>query len=267
MIINDFLINFWEGSQLLTDLNELRGVLVEKNSKSTTENSRKPVQDYYSLRSVSQGFGSFQENLQRCVQWVENEMNSINDNPIIDAANEKIYHGANFMGYYVTDACDILKINIAQASSWIHALLANLLHPRKSHSLPTNLVANPEKNNGFRSFQLLAAALAVQNRKLAQSQQAFMIPTEGDNQDVNSLGAHAAFDFQESVSNLERLTAILFLTSTQALELRGIHKASKKAQSIYQIIREVSPTLLNCRIMLEDINVVIKLLKEEVIYA
>lgn len=266
MIVNDFLINFWEGSQLLTDLDELRDVFLKNNSQSVPENPKRSVQDYYSLRSVAQGFGSFQENLQRCIQWIENEMNSINDNPIIDAANEKIYYGANFMGYYVTDACDILKMNIAQASSWIHALLANLLHPRKNHSLPTNLVEKPEKNNGFRSFQLLAAALAVQNRKLAQSQQAFMIPTEGDNQDVNSLGAHAAFDLRESVTNLERLTAILLLTSTQALELRGIQKASKKSQVIYQIIRESSPALLNCRIMLEDINAVIRLLKEEMIY-
>jgi len=267
MIVNDFLVNFWEGSQLLTDLDELRDVVIKKDSILAKESSIKPLQDYYSLRSVSQGFGSFQENLQLGIRWIENEINSINDNPIIDAANKKIYQGANFMGYYVTDTCDILKMNIAQASTWIHALLANLLHPRKNHSLPVNLVNNPEKNNGFRSFQLLAASLAIQNRKLAQVQQAFMLPTEGDNQDVNSLGAHAAFDFQEAVTNLERLVAILFLTSTQALELRGIQKASKKAQSIYQIIREASPTLLNCRIMLDDINAVLKLLKEEVIYA
>jgi histidine ammonia-lyase len=249
--INDFFIDFWEGSQLLTDLDELR----------ITDYTYKPVQDYYSIRSVPQGFGPFQENLERAQGWIENEMNSINDNPVIDVAANNIHHSANFMGYYITDACDILKMNIAQASTWMHALLANLVHPRKNQNLPVNLVPNPEKHNGFRSMQLLSAALAVQNRKLAQTQQAFTLPTEGDNQDVNSLGTHAALDFQESVANLERLTAILLLAATQALELRGIEKASTKAQSIYQMIRQHSSKIENCRPMSEEIEQVIHLLK------
>jgi histidine ammonia-lyase len=253
--INQFFVDFWQGSQLLTDLDELRA----------TDYTHKPVQDYYSIRSVPQGFGPFQENLQRAIVWIENEMNSVNDNPVIDVSEQNIHHSANFMGYYVTDACDILKMNIAQASTWIHALLANLVHPRKNHDLPVNLVPNPSKQNGFRSMQLLSAALAVQNRKLAQSHQAYTLPTEGDNQDVNSLGTHAALDFQESVANLERLTAILFLASSQALELRGIEKASKKAQSIYQVIRQHSPTIEHCRPMSEEIAVIIQLLKDGVI--
>ncbi len=249
--INQFFIDFWQGSQLLTDLDELR----------STDCNHKPVQDYYSIRSVPQGFGPFQENLERAIVWVENEMNSVNDNPIIDVQGENIHHSANFMGYYITDACDILKMNIAQASTWIHALLANLVHPRKNHDLPVNLVPDPNKHNGFRSMQLLSAALAVQNRKLAQAHQAFTLPTEGDNQDVNSLGTHAGFDFQESVANLERLTAILLLAATQALELRGIDKASNNAQAIYQTIRRHSPAIETCRPMSEEIGGIIELLK------
>lgn len=251
--ITHFISNFWKGSQLLSDLDELRS--------STTPN--KPVQDYYSLRAVPQGFGPFQENLTFATKWIENEMNAVNDNPIIDITENKIHHTANFMGYYITEACDLLKMDIAQASTWLHALLANMVHPRKSYGLPVNLTVDPNNHNGFRSMQLLAAALAVQNRKLAQSHQAITLPTEGDNQDVNSLGTHAAFDLLESAENLERLTAILFLASAQALELRGIKKASYRAQEIYQIIREHSATLAACRPMSEEIISIVQLLKEE----
>lgn len=253
--INDFFIDFWKGSQLLTDLDELR----------INDATHKPVQDYYSIRSVPQGFGPFQENLERGIQWIENEMNSVNDNPIIDVTGRHIHHSANFMGYYITDACDLLKMNIAQASTWIHALLANLVHPRKNHALPVNLVPDPAKHNGFRSMQLLAAALAVQNRKLAQSHQSYTLPTEGDNQDVNSLGTHAALDFQESVANLERLTAILMLAATQALELRGIEKASPRAQRYFNSIRQHSAKIEACRPMSEEIANIIDLLKSETI--
>jgi histidine ammonia-lyase len=254
MSVNRFLLNFWEGSQLLSDLDELRTASHELAS------GLKPVQDYYSLRSVSQGFGPFHENLARATEWVEREMNSVNDNPIVDVAENKIYHNANFMGYYITEACDMLKMDIAQASTWIHALLAILVHPRKNNNLPANLVSEPGRQNGFRPIQLLAASLAVQNRKLAQAHQAYTLPTEGDNQDVNSLGTHAAFDLQAAVGNLERLTAILLLASLQALEFRDIKKASKNAQRIHQTIRDVCGPLGDCRPLSEDMNAVIQLL-------
>ncbi|MDR3491853.1 MAG: aromatic amino acid ammonia-lyase [Gammaproteobacteria bacterium] len=260
-IVNQFLITFWEGSQLLSDLEELRN----ENIKADASKSIKPVQDYYSVRSVAQGFGPFHENLEQAIVWIENEMNSVNDNPIIDAENEEIHHGANFMGYYITDSCDILKMNISQASTWLHALLANMVHPRKNQNLPANIVENPGINNGFRSLQLLSAALAVQNRKLAQSHQAYTLPTEGDNQDVNSLGTHAAQDLQEAVANLERLTGILFLASAQALEFRGIEKACTKSQAIVKTLRQYSPRLLNCRPMSDELIQVTALLRDELI--
>jgi histidine ammonia-lyase len=59
MSVNQFFIDFWKDSQYLTDLDELR----------TSDYTRKPVQDYYSIRSVPQGFGPFQENLKRAITW------------------------------------------------------------------------------------------------------------------------------------------------------------------------------------------------------
>lgn len=257
--VNDFLVNFWQGSQLVSNLTDLRNQIIQ------TDTSEKHLQDFYSLRSVPQGFGPFQEAIQSAIPIIESEINSVNDNPIIDADAQQVYHNANFMGFYITDSCDNLKNNIAQASTWLHAILSNMVHPRKSCGLPTNLAYDPNKNNGFRSFQLLAAALAIQNRKLAQSHQSFTLPTEGDNQDVNSLGTHAAFDLQEAVTHLERLTAILFLASTQALEIRGIEKAGQKSQEIYHIIRQYSPSLTHCRPMSEEIMSLIDILEKEII--
>jgi phenylalanine ammonia-lyase len=262
--VNSFLLNFWKESRLVYDLDELR-IANRDNNHYMDAAEPKRVQDFYSLRAVSQGFGPFFENLERSIQWIEEEMNSVNDNPIIDCVNEKIFHSANFMGYYITTACDMLKADIAQASTWIHALLANMVHPRKSFQLPTNLVPDPSKQNGFRPLQILAASLAVQNRKLAQAQQSYMLPTEGDNQDVNSLGAHAALDFRESVDNLERLTAILLLASVQALEFRNLELTSKQSKIICKVLREHSPPITDCRPMTEELQGVIHLLEEELI--
>jgi phenylalanine ammonia-lyase len=243
--VNEFFVNFWQGSKLLD----------EKN-----------LQDYYSLRSVPQGFGPFYENIKKSIIWVEREMNSANDNPIVKTNPPKIYHTANFMGYYVTEACDILKMDIAQASSWIHAIIANLVHPRKNKGLPANLIKNPDKYSGFKPLQILAASLAVQNRKLSLPNQAVMIPTEGDNQDVNSLGTHAAFDLKEAYENLERLVAILLLIGMQAVELRGIKKVSREAKNLHETVREVVPFLKRDRPLTTDIeNIILSIRNKDIV--
>ena len=244
----------WNGSRLIRDLEEAR-------SEGTAEIG---VQDYYSLRSVAQGFGVFHENLARATRWVESEMNSVNDNPIVVPEHEQVYHTANFMGYYVSSACDMLRADIAQAATWIHALVANLVHPRKNRGLPVNLIEDPTNYSGFRPIQILAASLTVQCRKLAQSHASFVIPTEGDNQDVNSLGTHAAFDLRASVEHLQQLTGILLMASSQALELRGLHKAGSKSRAIVEEYRQTVPFLREDRLVHADLTATVRAMERMV---
>ncbi|HEY3494932.1 MAG TPA: aromatic amino acid ammonia-lyase [Polyangiaceae bacterium] len=241
----------WAGSRLIRDLEEAR-------SQGTTDIG---VQDYYSLRSAAQGFGVFHENLGRATEWIENEMNSVNDNPIVVPDDAEVYHTANFMGYYVSSACDMLRADIAQAATWIHALVANLVHPRKNRGLPVNLIEDPTNFSGFRPVQILAASLAVQCRKLAQSHASFVLPTEGDNQDVNSLGTHAAFDLRSAVEHLEQLTGVLLMASSQALELRGIGKASAKSRAVVEEYRQTVPFLREDRLVHQDLTATVGALR------
>lgn len=239
----------WAESRLIRDLDE-------------TRSEGGMVQDFYSLRSVAQGFGVFQENLARASAWIETEMNSVNDNPIVVPDHAQVYHTANFMGYYVSSACDLLRADIAQAATWIHALVANLVHPRKNRGLPTNLIEDPTNYSGFRPIQILAASLTVQCRKLAQSHASFVLPTEGDNQDVNSLGTHAAFDLRASVQHLEQLTGVLLMAAAQALELRGLSNAGKKSRAIVTEYRRMVPYLREDRLVHEDLVNSVQALKK-----
>jgi histidine ammonia-lyase len=244
----------WAGSRLIRDLDGAR----------TEGMAQIGVQDYYSLRSVAQGFGVFHENLARATQWVESEMNSVNDNPIVVPEHEQVYHTANFMGYYVSSACDMLRADIAQAATWLHALVANLVHPRKNRGLPVNLIEDPTNYSGFRPIQILAASLTVQCRKLAQSHASFVIPTEGDNQDVNSLGTHAAFDLRASVQHLQELTGILLMAASQALELRGIEKAGTKSRAVVEEYRQTVPYLREDRLVHTDLVATVEAMRRMV---
>ncbi len=261
--VNNIIRKLWKGSRLIRNLSDLRIKSLKNFKTNGSNNIDNNLQDYYSLRSVPQGFGVFKENLQTAEKWIEDEINSINDNPVIDPSSMKICHGANFMGYYVTEACDLLKMDVSQASTWLHAILSNLYHPRKNFGLPANLIEHSEIYNGFRPLHILSASLTVQNRKLAQSQQAYMIPTEGDNQDVNSLAAHAAQDLKESVANLERLVSILTISSAQALEFRGLNNCSTHSQNVVKKIRKVSSFVNIDRPLNKDVEKIIEIMRLE----
>jgi phenylalanine ammonia-lyase len=242
---------FWKGSQLMRGLGSARSIGAKDIG----------VQDYYSLRSVAHGFGAFYENISRAQHWVESEMFSVNDNPIVSPVDESVLHTANFMGYYISSASDLMRADIAQSATWLHALLANLVHPRKNRGLPTNIIEHPEVYSGFRPVQILAASIAVQCRKLAQTHASFVLPTEGDNQDVNSLGTHAAFDLRSSVGHLEQLVAVLLMAGCQALELRGIERASESARTVFSEYRKVVPFLKEDRLVHKDLMATIQFLR------
>ena len=68
------------------------------------------VQEYYSLRCVPQILGPIYDTLFEVQRVLEDEVNSANDNPVIDHEKEMVYHGGNFHGDYVSLAMDKLKI-------------------------------------------------------------------------------------------------------------------------------------------------------------
>jgi phenylalanine ammonia-lyase len=103
--------------------------------------------------------------------------------------------------------------------------------------------------------------LAIQCRKLAQTHAAFVLPTEGDNQDVNSLGTHAAFDLRASVALLEQLVSVLLMAGCQALELRGAERASESAKAVFASYRKVVPFLKEDRLVHKDLTATLEFLR------
>jgi len=71
------------------------------------------IQDRYSIRCTPQVLGVVMDNLSISKKWVETEINAVNDNPVIDGENEKIYTTGNFYGGYVAHAMDTLRISVA----------------------------------------------------------------------------------------------------------------------------------------------------------
>src|SRR5665213_2881881 len=64
------------------------------------------------------------------------ELNSVNDNPVIDHANQNIFHGGNFHGDYVSLEMDKLKIAITKLSMLAERQLNYLLNDKLNQKFP-----------------------------------------------------------------------------------------------------------------------------------
>lgn len=94
------------------------------------------VQEYYSLRCVTQVLGPIYDTILQAEKVVVDELNSVNDNPVIDHLNQNIFHGGNFHGDYVSLEMDKLKIAITKLSMLSERQLNYLLNDKLNQKFP-----------------------------------------------------------------------------------------------------------------------------------
>lgn len=198
-------------------------------------------QSCYSLRCVPQGLGPAWEGLEDARATLEREINSFNDNPLIDPDTGAMYKGGNFYGGHIARLLDTWKIDFATMATWENALMAILVDDRFSAGLPANLTPQPGVNCGFKGMQLSVTSLTCAVRQMAAPSSIHSLPTEQYNQDVVSLGMHAAVTAMDALECLRNETAMLLLAASQAVDLRGgPAKIGKGSRQWYDRVRRVA---------------------------
>src|SRR5690606_22338091 len=94
------------------------------------------LQEYYSIRCTPQILGPIYETLENAKKILIEEVNSANDNPIVDLETKNVYHGGNFHGDYVAFEMDKLRIGITKLSMLMERQLNYLLNPSLNEMLP-----------------------------------------------------------------------------------------------------------------------------------
>jgi phenylalanine ammonia-lyase len=198
-------------------------------------------QSCYSLRCVPQGLGPVWEALENGRSTVEREINSANDNPLIDPDTGRMYKAGNFYGGHIARLLDTWKIDFAAMANWGNALMAVLVDDRFSGGLPMNLTPQPGVNCGFKGMQLSVTSLTCAVRQMAGPSSIHSLPTEQYNQDVVSLGMHAAVTAMDALECVRNETAMLLLAASQAVDLRGgAAKLGAGSRRIYDLVRQTA---------------------------
>ena len=212
------------------------------------------VQEYYSLRCIGQVIGPIQDTLQQAAHTVVNELNSVNDNPVVDAANRNIFHGGNFHGDYISFEMDKIKIAITKLTMLSERQLNYLLNSKLNEKFPPFVnLGTLGLNFGMQGIQFTATSTTAENQTLSFPMYVHSIPNNNDNQDIVSMGFNAALMTQKVIENAYQVMAIQAMTLVQVVEyLKCQDNMAAQTLQVYQKIRAVFPVYLEDRILYKD---------------
>jgi len=201
------------------------------------------VQEYYSLRCVPQILGPVLDTLNNVEKIMIEEVNSANDNPIVNVAKKHVYHGGNFHGDYVSLEMDKLKIVVAKMSMLAERQLNYLLNSKLNDILPPFVnLGTLGLNFGMQGVQFTATSTTAENQMLSNPMYVHSIPNNNDNQDIVSMGTNAALITKKVIENAYEVVAIEMITIIQAIEyLKVQDKVSSKTKELFGQIRNIVP--------------------------
>lgn len=225
---------------------------------------KEKVQEYYSLRCVPQILGPVLDTLEYTEKVLENEINSANDNPIINVEDQHVYHGGNFHGDYISLEMDKLKIVVTKLTMLAERQLNYLLNAKINEILPPFVnLGKLGFNFGMQGVQFTATSTTAESQMLSNSMYVHSIPNNNDNQDIVSMGTNAAVICRKVIENAFEVLAIEAITIIQAIEYLGFQdKISSSTKELYDEIRKIIPAFSDDMVMYPYLEEVKKYLKD-----
>lgn len=210
----------------------------------------KRLQDRYSTRCAPHVIGVLADMLPVFKTIIETEINSANDNPLIDVEEKRILHGGNFYGGHIAFVMDSMKSLVANIADLMDRQMATLVDPKFNNGLPANLsgVIGPRAaiNHGLKAVQISASAWTAEALKGTMPASVFSRSTESHNQDKVSMGTIASRDALRVLQLTEQVAAAQLMAAVQGLRLRereGVLTPENYSQGLQQFLKRLELTI------------------------
>ena len=235
--------NLLENSKLLRQRNGLK----RNGGLGQIEQLPQAVQEIYSLRCIPQILGPILETIEETQKVVEIEINSSTDNPLVDLTNKAILHGGNFHGDYIAAKIDQMKASIIKLSMLSERRVNYFLNHNVNKTFPPFLnLKTFGLNLGLQGLQFVATSTAAVNQSLGFPHHLHSITTNGDNQDIVSMGTDAALLAAKVIENTEIILTIERAVLAQATDTKNLSpKLNRTIGKLYLSTREHLPKTLN----------------------
>ena len=229
---------FLKGSQLL--------------NRHDSKNEATLRQDRYSIRTSSQWIGPVLEDFCLAHDQLTIELNSVTDNPLIEVATGRVFHGGNFQARAVTSAAEKLRQGLQSIGRMLFSQCTEMINPTTSWGLPPNLCSDDANDSFlFKGLDVVVAGLTSELGFLANPVGSHVQTAEMGNQSLNSLALVSARYTLEAVDVLSQIASAHLMVLCQALDLRAIEIEGRKntppdatpyigpaSQRMYRFIRE-----------------------------
>lgn len=250
-------------ARMLRELTHDSQLLSDRKTKSHTIHIGKEthdasilLQEVYSLRCMPQVLGPILETISHVEEVLRIEINAVTDNPVIDFENEEFLHGGNFHGDYIATALDQLKMGIIKLTLLTERRINFFLNQNVNKTFPPFLnLKTPGLNMGLQGMQFVATSTAAVSQSLGYPHSLHSIPTNGDNQDIVSMGTDVALIAAKTLENaLIVLTIELVTLSQAAATIHVEQRLSTASQMLVRWIRPRFPLVEDDRILSPELE-------------
>ncbi|HUO55850.1 MAG TPA: aromatic amino acid ammonia-lyase [Candidatus Paceibacterota bacterium] len=242
------------GSKLLSDREKsVRNVPI----KSETHVTDVVLQEVYSIRCIPQVLGPIMDTIRHAEDVITTEINSTTDNPVVDVEKGRFLHGGNFHGDYVATAVDQLKAVVIKLTLLSERRINFFLNKNINKIFPPFLnLEVPGLTMGLQGLQFVATSTAANSQSLGYPHSLHTISTNGDNQDIVSMGTDAALFTAKAISNAFVVLSIELVTLQQATQtLNAVDSLSSAGKMLLAGVRKVFKPIVQDRVMTPELEI------------
>ena len=231
------------------------------------------IQDRYSIRCAPQINGVYRDTLRFARDLITEELNSANDNPLVDIEAGRLYNTGNFYGGHVCAACDYMRTALANISD-LSDKQAEVIIDGKFNGLTENLIPYTPADHpraglrlGFKAAQITISAIRGEVMSYCFPISLTSQPTEALNQDKVSMGTISARKFNEQIELVYLQFATHLLAAMQAVDLAGKDDFAPFTKKVHSEIRRMSAFVEDDRALDKEATAVAQWLKSTELFS